>query len=450
MTENSEIYATISKLERSAAHILEKKARSLPKRPIIIEFCGSPKSGKSTCIASLEIFLKRNGFKVKTVFERAGICPVSDKYSPEFNIWTATQSLSRLVELLDNKFSDVDIIILDRGLYDACIWFYWQRKNMHLDETHYRIFQDFLLCPRWVNKVDLVYIFKANPDTLLNREYRNLLTRKFGSVMRPDVLESLNDSIEEFYESIGQKRFRAIKQLDTSALDPNQVSLAVTETVLSVLEERLTEQVGYFKRSDIEKIGRSHFPLGELLELNPHLKFGPRPEIEEKEEFVQPVATAAVIDAEQDRVLVGRKRKSSVSSSSAEVDRSLLYFGGHVRAEDRYDESAKLEDVLKWAVTRELKEELGVSLNPASASSAICVWDRSSPKSAKHLGIIFPIRTSFERLKFKTDANEFSDARISDVGTSFLKRKDSQKLEAWSRAILEHFLQWDKRLPGID
>lgn len=37
----------IGELERLAAHILELKRRVRPRRPIVIEFSGSPKSGKN-------------------------------------------------------------------------------------------------------------------------------------------------------------------------------------------------------------------------------------------------------------------------------------------------------------------------------------------------------------------------------------------------------------------
>ena len=53
----------IAELERLAKEVLRLKSEREQRRPLLIEFCGSPKSGKSTTINSLNIFLKRNGFK---------------------------------------------------------------------------------------------------------------------------------------------------------------------------------------------------------------------------------------------------------------------------------------------------------------------------------------------------------------------------------------------------
>ena len=79
----------IKELQKLAEEVLTLKQEHRQKRPIVIEFSGSPKAGKTSCINSLEIFLKRNGFSVSIVQERASVCPVSDKQSPMFNLWTA-------------------------------------------------------------------------------------------------------------------------------------------------------------------------------------------------------------------------------------------------------------------------------------------------------------------------------------------------------------------------
>ena len=60
INENRKV--VITNLQNRAKEILELKQKHRQRRPIVIEFSGSPKSGKTTCINSLELFLKRNGF----------------------------------------------------------------------------------------------------------------------------------------------------------------------------------------------------------------------------------------------------------------------------------------------------------------------------------------------------------------------------------------------------
>jgi hypothetical protein len=82
---------------------LDVKENSILRRPIVIEFYGSPKSEKSSCISSLDLFLRRNNLRTKLITERAGVCPVKDKYDPNFNIWTACTTIAELSAVLSNN-----------------------------------------------------------------------------------------------------------------------------------------------------------------------------------------------------------------------------------------------------------------------------------------------------------------------------------------------------------
>ncbi len=54
----------IKELQKLAEEVLALKLEHRQKRPIVIEFSGSPKAGKTSCINSLQLFLKLNGFSV--------------------------------------------------------------------------------------------------------------------------------------------------------------------------------------------------------------------------------------------------------------------------------------------------------------------------------------------------------------------------------------------------
>src|ERR1017187_8445795 len=86
------------------------------KRPLIIEFSGSPKAGKTRSISGLELFLKRNGIKVEVYTERASVSPIKSKGHLNFNVWVSCASLQGMLESL---YKDIDVFILDRGVFDA-------------------------------------------------------------------------------------------------------------------------------------------------------------------------------------------------------------------------------------------------------------------------------------------------------------------------------------------
>ena len=63
-------YSQIKKDMNDLAKKISNGLEELP-RPFIIEFCGTPKAGKTLCVDVLSKFLSRNGIPVYVVTERA-------------------------------------------------------------------------------------------------------------------------------------------------------------------------------------------------------------------------------------------------------------------------------------------------------------------------------------------------------------------------------------------
>ncbi len=89
------------------------------RRPFIIEFAGTPKSGKTTTINAINQFLKRNGVIVRTFQERASVAPLVDKGTALFNTWVTCATLNGIIEALEDE--KLDVLILDRG--SSMAWF---------------------------------------------------------------------------------------------------------------------------------------------------------------------------------------------------------------------------------------------------------------------------------------------------------------------------------------
>lgn len=87
--------------------------------PRIIELFGLPRTGKTTAAHALLKYYKDRGLKVHLNKERASVCPVEDKLSPLFNLWTAVAYLKEYIEATENGCS---FVISDRGLLDALVW----------------------------------------------------------------------------------------------------------------------------------------------------------------------------------------------------------------------------------------------------------------------------------------------------------------------------------------
>jgi hypothetical protein len=106
------------------------------RQPVVIEFAGSPKAGKTSTIGQIQTFLKRCKFRVQVVVEPASVCPIRDKQHPNFNVWTACTTLAQILERTQtpSRPEDPHILILDRGLFDAVSWLAVMRRLERLHE----------------------------------------------------------------------------------------------------------------------------------------------------------------------------------------------------------------------------------------------------------------------------------------------------------------------------
>ena len=94
----------------------------------IIEFTGIPNSGKTTLIRRLKEELpKRYGISVQVQREDAEIVPDKiPKKTWDRNLWITFGQLQSLVEAYH---SDCDIVLLDRGFFDAMFWSSFMLKH---------------------------------------------------------------------------------------------------------------------------------------------------------------------------------------------------------------------------------------------------------------------------------------------------------------------------------
>ena len=201
MLAQNERKENIQKLESLAQEVLQLKNVHRQRRPIVIEFCGSPKAGKTSSINSLNIFLKRNGFRTSVLAERASVCPILDKQSPVFNSWTCSATINEINEKIDtanaspNPENNLDVIICDRGIFDSLCWFRWLKNRDKMNEYEYDVLTKFALLNRWQKNIDLVYVFVTTPEESIRREYANLLTDKRGSIMKENILYQYKEAV---------------------------------------------------------------------------------------------------------------------------------------------------------------------------------------------------------------------------------------------------------------
>jgi predicted NUDIX family phosphoesterase len=452
--------AQIKELENLAAEVLALKSVLGQRRPLLVEFCGTPKSGKTTTITSLNIFLKRNGFSTEIITEMASVCPVENKTHPFFNSWTLFSSLAATIKALSLRRDDVDIIIVDRSIFDAICWFEWlntnpSKNNPYLDDKAFKSYKSLLLVnDLWTSLFDLILIFKVSPDIALKREYANLLTNKHGSIMNESVLESFNKALDQSVRKY-KRYFNRVEEFDTSNDDdPNKVGLDVTQKTLNLLIDILQEKIGYINNRITQELNVGINDSKILTEYQ--LDFASRDKVEDSNN-VQPVAIAVITNKQRNKVFVVKKNLKRLDKKnpkkSPEFNRYLLYIGGHIRQEDKVEDHSTCLDTIKRALHREIDEEIGESVFPRETKPFL-IYTPDNAKSKKHLAVCFVIEMDFTNKNFKLRTDEFKKKSRTSLNGKIVSIDDivdiDGALEPWSVQILKHVFNKDFKRKQLD
>ena len=433
----------IRELKDLSENVLLLKSEHRQKRPIVIEFSGSPKAGKTSCINSLELFLKRNGFSVKVIQERASVCPVSDKQSPMFNIWTSCMSLAGLIGTLEDKTSTVDVLILDRGIFDALCWFEWLSATGKMEDNQKFRTEQFLLMEELIKSIDIVFAFCVEPHISIEREYANLLTDKIGTIMNKSVLEEYLCAIRRTIEN-KNIYFHSVFEIDTSNKVQDEVGKEVTTKTLETLKDLLMERIGYIEKTEQFAdviFANKVIEYNDLITLLPSMKFDLREAVEANANFIQPLPIAVITNKEKNKVLVIKKNKSAVSTTSPEKDKHLVYIGGHSRYEDKTESNSKeFISICKTALKREIKEEIGIAVALKNINP-VFIYSNDNPTSQKHIAVCFIVPVDEETIKLRLDSHELILNKGKSKSGKFLDFYEIQQLELedWSKTILKYF-----------
>src|SRR2546429_5788587 len=124
-------YEDLAELEEEAIHTLHRLRYEQQKRaksgerfpPLVLEFAGSPKSGKTTTINIVQHFLRRMDFNVISPPEGASKRNLHHLRQDlvAYNTVALNYAISELLEAYYNVDTP-DVIILDRGIFDSLAW----------------------------------------------------------------------------------------------------------------------------------------------------------------------------------------------------------------------------------------------------------------------------------------------------------------------------------------
>lgn len=204
------------------------------RKPLIIEFTGPPNSGKTTLIKFLRDLLESLEYRVEIKQEDAELVPKSiPKKTWARNVWITHGQLQSLIE---TKFSDADVILLDRGFYDSMFWAEFLRvQNVCSDEDSKSLL-------RVLNEMDKQFDLKPDYLFVIDVSTQISLKRRYAANNGEPVVLSTNEFIDlykkeldKFYKTLEDQT--PIYRLDTSSLSLLDMQERVLDKIMGILKE---------------------------------------------------------------------------------------------------------------------------------------------------------------------------------------------------------------------
>ena len=418
----------------------------------MVEFAGVPKAGKTTTLGQVHAFLKRCGFRVEVVVEHASICPIRDKKHANFNVWTACTTLSQILEKtqIPSRPGDPDVLILDRGLFDAVNWFAVMERLARIRRAEREVIEKFLLMDDWRKRITGVIVMTASPADSMERERGYLpVDGASGSIMNDDVLRTMLETTRKTAARLRKKDFR-IFEVDTSkntAANPQATAEEVADLVLSLIEEQLEEEILFLPADTVAPLFGNTTWIGktaaqQLVEsFSTEGTFRSRETVESDLTLVQALPVVVVRNRSGDLLRLKRKEQRKDNPLHGKI---VIWAGGHVRRED----GANGPSIGQGAV-RELQEELRLSVEPRELEMLGAVWirGREGDRTRRHIAIVYEWRARTDDVAVALSATEFFERRGTSLSGSFVAPRqlvadiDNGRIcEPWSVEIARHLL----------
>lgn len=425
------------------------------RKPIVLEFAGVPKAGKSSTIGQIQAFLKRCGFRVEVVVERASVCPIRDKKHPNFNVWTACTTLSQVLEKtqIPARHDDPDVLLLDRGLFDAVSWLAVMERLNRLRTEDREVIERFLLLPDWRKRITGVIVMTADPADSMKREQGVLPVEDVsGSIMNEAVLTQMLETTRATVERL-RKHFR-IFTIDTSGTRPDglrETAETCAGVVLDWIEEQLDEEILSLPEDAVAALFGENTCLdaakaGTLIErFTEHGSFDDRAVIERDVARVQALPVVVVRNRSGEVLRLKRRERRADNPLHEKL---VIWAGGHVRREDGNNGVS----ILGCAV-RELQEELRLCVAGGDLVLLGAVWIRSEAhagpgnRTRRHVAVVFEWRAPTDDVAVVLSTAEFIERRGTSLSGRFVAPAalasavdEGQVCEPWSVEIVRRLL----------
>jgi len=241
-----EEYNNLIKFHYRKEEIYKMKKVLSKKTPYVIEFTGTPRTGKTSLINNLYDFFKKQGFNVIVLEEfttskkyKQKIYPLlKDKYKKIVNTEIPKYVLNQLEESLSQN---PDIIIIDRSLLDRLIWVDRLVLKNGMTKEEYNNYKEKYI-PLIKEKINIIIATYTDSLTALKRDYNANLSLEKRSFLNKENIDEYNKSLINI-QKISQKEKINFYLFDTTNKNQREISFEVVDIILKNMKNNYLEKI---------------------------------------------------------------------------------------------------------------------------------------------------------------------------------------------------------------
>ena len=242
--DNEEYYKELKKLHAMKIELQRLKKLCPLDKSFVIEFSGTPRTGKTTTINNLYDFFKKGGFSISIIEEFTTSKYFKEVFKQKYKNSNKLDSNLTIIEetvkqLQDEINTNKDIIIVDRSINDRQIWNYIRYKKNDMDTKMYNELQSKY---KEISKelIDVLVITYADPITSLKRDYNSSLALEKRSFLNTDNITEYNESVKDLKE-VFESSVNTLILVDTSNINMNDLSIKVAYEIMNAMRSKYIE-----------------------------------------------------------------------------------------------------------------------------------------------------------------------------------------------------------------
>ena len=238
--DNIDEYNLLKNIHYRKEEVFKLKSVLSKKKPYVIEFTGTPRTGKTSLINNLKDFFKKKGFSVCIIEEfttslkyKTQIYPIlKNKSKNVVNTEIPKYVLKDLDSAINSKY---DIIIVDRSLFDRLIWVDRLFLKKGMSDEEYNEYKSTYI-PLIKEKINIIVSLYTDSLTCLKRDYHANLSLENRTFLNEDNVNEYNKSLLNM-EKLSIKENINFKMFDTTNKNQREISFEVIDSILSDMKK---------------------------------------------------------------------------------------------------------------------------------------------------------------------------------------------------------------------